>query len=73
RRDSINLPTDITIDYDTVAYFQQFADPNFKLEYVILVTSQFGINKVNVFGHGRMVGMNYPTEELPVVPPAAPQ
>ena len=73
KRDSINLPTDVTIDYDSVAYFQQFADPNFKLEYVIVVASQFGVNKVNVFGHGKMAGMNYPIKELPVDPPAAPQ
>ena len=57
--DSINLPTDIEIDYDNVALFQKYADPKFKLEYIILVASQFGDNKVNVYGYGRMQGMDY--------------
>lgn len=57
--DNLNLPTDIEIDYDNVALFQQYAAPNFKLEYVILVANQFGRNKVNVYGFGRMQGMNY--------------
>jgi len=58
-RDSINLPTDIEIDYDNVNLFQKYADPKFKLEYVILVASQFGFNKVNVYGFGKMEGMDY--------------
>lgn len=57
--DNLNLPTDIEIDYDNVALFQQFADPNFKLEYIILVANQFGQYKVNVYGFGKMQGMSY--------------
>ena len=58
-RDSLNLPVDIEIDYDNAALFQPYAHPDFKLEYIILVTSQFGPNKVNVFGYGKMNGMEY--------------
>jgi DNA-binding beta-propeller fold protein YncE len=54
------LPTDIYIDYTSVDYFQQYAEPDFKLEYVILVANQFGPNKVNVYGFGKMQGMAYP-------------
>lgn len=57
--ENINLPTDIEIDYDSVSYFQQYADPSFKLEYVIFVVSQFGKNKVSVFGFGEMEKQNY--------------
>ena len=56
----INLPADISIDYNNVKFFQRYADPKFKLEYVILVTSQYGVNKINIFGFGRMQGMDYP-------------
>lgn len=56
----INLPTDIVIDYDNIKYFQQYAAPGFKLEYIIIVASQFGANKINVFGFGKMAGMEYP-------------
>jgi DNA-binding beta-propeller fold protein YncE len=60
--ENINLPTQLVIDYDNVRYFQPYADPNFRLEYVILVASQFGSSKVNVFGFGRMQGVDYPAE-----------
>ena len=55
----INLPADVSIDYDNLKYFQSYAHPKFKLEYVILVTSQYGVNKINIFGFGRMEGMDY--------------
>lgn len=59
RRGDINLPTAVVIDYDNVELFKQFADPRFELEYLILVASQFGANKVNVYGYGHMQGMDY--------------
>jgi DNA-binding beta-propeller fold protein YncE len=54
------LPTDIYIDYSSVPYFQQYAEPGFELEYVILIANQFGPNKINVYGFGKMRGMTYP-------------
>ncbi|MBD3648615.1 MAG: hypothetical protein HUJ31_14445 [Pseudomonadales bacterium] len=64
-RGNINLPADIEINYDDVEHFQQYADPDFELEYVILVTSQIGPHKVSIWGFGRLRGMDYPdTEEL---------
>jgi outer membrane protein assembly factor BamB len=63
-RRNINLPTTVVLDYDNNDYFQQFAAPGFKLEYVILVASQFGTGKVNVYGFGKMEGMDYSTEGL---------
>jgi sugar lactone lactonase YvrE len=59
QRGNINLPTDIIIDYDNLEYFQRYAAPGFNLEYVVLIASQFGINKVVAFGFGKMEGMNY--------------
>lgn len=54
------LPTDIYIDYTSVPYFQQYAEPGFELEYIILIANQFGPNKINVYGFGKMQGMAYP-------------
>jgi len=51
---NINLPAKVFIDYDNVSYFQKYAKPGFKLEYIILVTSQFGRSKLNVYGFGHM-------------------
>jgi sugar lactone lactonase YvrE len=44
------LPAAVKVDYDNVKLFQKYAAPGFELEHLILVTSQFGINKVSVFG-----------------------
>jgi DNA-binding beta-propeller fold protein YncE len=59
-RVGLNLPAGVVIDYASVPLFQRYADPKFALEYVILVVSQFGPNKVDVFGFGRMGGVAYP-------------
>jgi DNA-binding beta-propeller fold protein YncE len=63
KRGNINLPTKITIDYVNAPLFQQYAAPGFDIEYLILVASQFGVNKVNVYGFGKMRGLNYPSTE----------
>ena len=53
------LPTDIAIDYDNVEFFQSYAAPGFKIEYIILVSNQFGKNKINAYGFGKMEGLDY--------------
>lgn len=58
----MHLPSGVSIDYENVDYFRKFADPNFQVEYLILVASQFGPNKVDVYGFGRMAGMEYPAD-----------
>jgi DNA-binding beta-propeller fold protein YncE len=63
RAEGLNLPAGVAIDYDNVDLFKPYADPRFALEYVILVASQFGPNKVDVFGFGRMRGMSYSPDE----------
>ena len=49
---NINMPTVVKIDYDNVALFEKYAAPSFEIEYLVLVASQFGPNKVVVFGFG---------------------
>jgi DNA-binding beta-propeller fold protein YncE len=44
------LPASVKIDYDHVSYFQKYVAPGHRCEYLILVTSQFGSNLVNVYG-----------------------
>jgi len=64
KRHNINLPTDIVINYDNNKYFQKYVDKDFKLEYVILVASQFGLNKVVAFGYGKKMGFDYTNQML---------
>jgi DNA-binding beta-propeller fold protein YncE len=71
-REDINLPTAMVIDYNSAPLFQKYADPRFKVEYVILIASQFGHNAVNVYGYGKIDGMDY-TEKEPPAPPAKPE
>lgn len=53
-KSNINMPTVVKVDYANVDYFRKYADPQFDLEYLVLVASQFGLNKVVVFGFGSM-------------------
>lgn len=46
------LPAAVKVDYDSVKFFQQQAAPNFKVEYLVLVSNQFGGRGVNVYGFG---------------------
>ena len=48
----LHLPAKVIIDYDHVGLFEKYAAPDFKVEYLVLVSSQFGPRKVTVFGFG---------------------
>lgn len=49
---SLVLPAGIAIDYLLKDYFSPLADPGFEVEYLVLVTSQYGDRKVSVYGFG---------------------
>jgi sugar lactone lactonase YvrE len=49
---SMNMPTAVKIDYENVEHFRQYAAPGWEIEYLVIVASQFGPNKVVVFGFG---------------------
>ena len=56
------LPAKVAVDYDNIKYFQEYLDPGFQPQYLILVTSQFGSRFVNVLAYGTMKGLSYPTD-----------
>lgn len=60
---NLMLPAKVSIDYDNVDVFRSFVEPGFEPEYLILVTSQFGPRRVNVYAYGHERGKAYPTEE----------
>jgi DNA-binding beta-propeller fold protein YncE len=49
-RGELYLPAAVKVDYDNLKYFKKFVAPGYDLEYLIFVTSQFGYNKVSVYG-----------------------
>jgi len=53
------LPAKVAIDYDNLRYFQEYVQPGFQVEYIILVTSQFGRRRVNVLAYGKEQGKEY--------------
>lgn len=57
--ENLVAPASLTIDYQSVDFFQRFAAPGFKLEYVIAVSNQAGPSRVNVYGFGHMAGVDY--------------
>ncbi|MEN8251004.1 MAG: 6-bladed beta-propeller [Bacteroidota bacterium] len=44
------LPANVTISYEHFHYYEKYVDPEYKLEYLIFVTNQYGPDKVNVYG-----------------------
>jgi len=46
----MNLPANVVIDYDHLAYYEKFVDPAYQLKYLIFVTNQYGPDKVSVYG-----------------------
>jgi len=44
------LPAKITISYENLKHFQKYVDPDYNLKYLILVTNQFGPDKLNIYG-----------------------
>lgn len=52
KRGGMNLPAGITLDYDNVALFQEYAVEGAQIEFLVIVTNQYGLNKVAVYGFG---------------------
>jgi len=48
----MNLPAKIVLDYDNVELFQKYAVPGAEIEFLVLVSNQYGPNKISVYGFG---------------------
>lgn len=46
------VPATVTLDYDNVDLFQKYAVEGAQLEFLVIVTNQYGPHKVSVFGFG---------------------
>jgi sugar lactone lactonase YvrE len=44
------LPAKVIIDYDNLDYFREYVHDSFDLKYLILVTNQYGPDKISVYG-----------------------
>lgn len=50
RQGGLWLPTQMTIDYENLKYFEKYVDSRYDLKYIILVANQYGPDKINVYG-----------------------
>ncbi len=50
RPGNMYLPAQVTIDYDNLSYFEPYVLPGYILDFLILVTNQYGPDKITVYG-----------------------
>jgi hypothetical protein len=48
----MNLPAKIILDYDNVELFRKYAVKGADVQFLVLVSNQYGLDKVNVYGFG---------------------
>lgn len=51
----MTLPAKVIIDYDHVNLFSKDVAPGFKVDYLLIVTNQFGARKVAIYGFGHKI------------------
>ena len=56
---SLNLPAGIVVSNENLETFQAMAAPDFELEQVVMVVSQVGGHRVNIYGLGRKKNFDY--------------
>lgn len=49
---ALSLPSTLTIDPTSVPYFKQYIHEDFKVDYLIMVASQYGTHLINVYALG---------------------
>jgi streptogramin lyase len=48
----MNLPAKIVLDYNNVDLFRKYAVPGADIEFLVLISNQYGPNKISVYGFG---------------------
>ena len=51
-RAPLYLPATVAVDYENVDLFRKYAAPGFDLEYLVIVSNQYGKRKISVYGFG---------------------
>jgi DNA-binding beta-propeller fold protein YncE len=66
------LPAGVALSYEGIEPFAKYCALDFRIEYLILVSSQLGPNKVSVYGFGTYTGALAAAEDAPDVRRAPP-
>lgn len=59
------LPMAVFVDDKNVEYFQRYADKNFKIRYLVIVSNSLGFKKLNIYGFGDWIGERLPEMDPP--------
>lgn len=68
----MNLPAQIVLDDDNVGLFEPYAVRGARIEFLVLITNQYGPNKVSVYGFGEFPRGAVSAEEGPTATRPAP-
>ena len=49
---NMSLPAKVYLDYDNIEYFRRYIVPGADIDFLVLVSNQYGPNKINVYGFG---------------------
>ncbi|MHC4517079.1 MAG: NHL repeat-containing protein [Planctomycetota bacterium] len=66
---TMSLPAKIVLDYDNVDVFERYAVKDAKIEFLVLVSNQYGPHKVSVYGFGDFPVAERPEPEPPEAAP----
>jgi len=55
---NMNLPVKVCLDYNNIEYFRKNIAPGANIEFLVLVSNQYGLNKINVYGFGNFQAYN---------------
>jgi hypothetical protein len=58
----MNLPAKIVLDRRHVSLFQRYAVPGAQIEFLVLVSNQYGPHKISVYGFGEFPGTKEPKD-----------
>jgi hypothetical protein len=64
---ALGLPSTLAIDAKSLPYFKEYVHPDFEVDYLLFVVSQFGRRLVNVYAYGSFPE-GYKFSELKVAP-----
>jgi hypothetical protein len=71
----LNLPAKVALDYDDVELFQQYAAAGADIQFLVIVSNQYGPHKINVYGFGDFPAVSAPitVAQEPSVSETAPE
>jgi DNA-binding beta-propeller fold protein YncE len=62
---TLDMPAGIILDYDHIEMFRKYAVPGAEIEFLVLISNQFGPSKINIYAFGNFPGYGKGSEKTP--------